>query len=198
MANWDTAGHRVRGRKGKRSEVGIHNKDRLLGRRILGVWTAPGRRRSTTGGERPCVEFLVELSGRYERRVAELEGRLRRLEEQLRRDSRNSSSPPSQDPPKTRTDLTRCSTASPRSKLGSKLGASVCSSPKQGRTVRPTAMSSGGTPGLSGTVAWRASWLSSESTPGIRVTESAATRERERFSGSRWRGDNRELAGGSP
>jgi transposase len=55
-------------------------------------------------GRDACVESLVELSGRYERRVAELGERLRRLEEQLRKDSRNSSSPPSQDPPKTRAE----------------------------------------------------------------------------------------------
>jgi len=55
-------------------------------------------------GREACVEFLVELSTRYERQVAQLEERIRRLEEQLRRDSRNSSSPPSQDPPKTRAE----------------------------------------------------------------------------------------------
>jgi transposase len=55
-------------------------------------------------GRDACAEFLIELSGRHERRVAELEERVRRLEEQLRRDSRNSSSPPSQDPPKTRAE----------------------------------------------------------------------------------------------
>ena len=56
------------------------------------------------GGREACVGFLVELSGRYERQVAQLEERIGRLEEQLRRDSRNSSSPPSQDPPKTRAE----------------------------------------------------------------------------------------------
>ena len=45
-----------------------------------------------------CVEFMLELAARVER----LEDRLRRLEEQARRDSRTSSVPPSQDPPKTR------------------------------------------------------------------------------------------------
>jgi transposase len=55
-------------------------------------------------GRERCVEFLVELSDRYERQVAGLEERIRRLEEQLRRDSRNSSSPPSQDPPKSRAE----------------------------------------------------------------------------------------------
>jgi len=55
-------------------------------------------------GREACVEFLVELSGRYERQVAVLEERIRRLEEQARKDSRNSSSPPSQDPPKTRAE----------------------------------------------------------------------------------------------
>jgi hypothetical protein len=46
------------------------------------------------------------------------------------------------------------------------------------RTVRPTAMSSGGTPRTLRTVAWRAAWLSSESALAIRVTKSRATRER--------------------
>lgn len=44
------------------------------------------------------MEFIVELAGR----VAQLEERLRRLEEQARQDSRTSSKPPSTDPPKTR------------------------------------------------------------------------------------------------
>jgi transposase len=55
-------------------------------------------------GRDGCVEFLVELSGRCERQVAGLEERIRRLEGQLRKDSRNSSSPPSGDPPKTRAE----------------------------------------------------------------------------------------------
>ena len=50
------------------------------------------------GGREVCVEFILELSARVER----FEDRLRRLEEQARRDSRTSSKPPSQDPPKTR------------------------------------------------------------------------------------------------
>ena len=49
-------------------------------------------------GREVCVEFLLELAGR----VAQLEERLRRLEEQARQDSRTSSRPPSSDPPKTR------------------------------------------------------------------------------------------------
>lgn len=49
-------------------------------------------------GREACVEFIVDLAGRVEL----LEDRLRRLEEQARRDSRTSSMPPSQDPPKTR------------------------------------------------------------------------------------------------
>jgi transposase len=49
-------------------------------------------------GREACVEFMLELAGRVERH----EDRLRRLEEQARRDSRTSSRPPSQDPPKTR------------------------------------------------------------------------------------------------
>src|SRR5229473_2929835 len=53
-------------------------------------------------GREACVEFLLELSGRYEREIARLEARLARLEEQARSSSRTSSKPPSQDPPKTR------------------------------------------------------------------------------------------------
>jgi transposase len=53
-------------------------------------------------GREACVEFLLELTSRYEREIARLEERVRRLEEQSRSDSRNSSQPPSQDPPKTR------------------------------------------------------------------------------------------------
>jgi transposase len=49
-------------------------------------------------GRQACVEFLIELSSRYERQVAQLEERIRRLEERLRKDSRNSSAPPSQEP----------------------------------------------------------------------------------------------------
>lgn len=49
-------------------------------------------------GREACVEFILELAARVE----QFEDRLRRLEEQTRRDSRTSSKPPSQDPPKTR------------------------------------------------------------------------------------------------
>jgi transposase len=49
-------------------------------------------------GREACVEFILDLASR----VGRLEDRLRRLEEQARRDSRTSSKPPSQDPPKTR------------------------------------------------------------------------------------------------
>jgi transposase len=49
-------------------------------------------------GRDVCVRFMLDLAARVE----ELEERLRRLEEQARRDSRTSSKPPSQDPPKTR------------------------------------------------------------------------------------------------
>ncbi len=49
-------------------------------------------------GRAACVEFILELAGRVEQH----EDRLRRLEEQSRRDSRTSSTPPSMDPPKTR------------------------------------------------------------------------------------------------
>jgi transposase len=49
-------------------------------------------------GREACVEVILDLAGRIEQH----EDRLRRLEEQARRDSRTSSTPPSMDPPKTR------------------------------------------------------------------------------------------------
>jgi transposase len=49
-------------------------------------------------GREACVEFILDLAGRF----AQHEDRLMRLEERARRDSRTSSKPPSQDPPKTR------------------------------------------------------------------------------------------------
>jgi len=49
-------------------------------------------------GREACVEFILDLAGRFEQH----EDRLKRLEEQARQDSRTSSKPPSQDPPKTR------------------------------------------------------------------------------------------------
>jgi transposase len=49
-------------------------------------------------GREACVEFILDLAGRF----AQHEDRLMRLEERARRDSRTSSRPPSQDPPKTR------------------------------------------------------------------------------------------------
>jgi transposase len=55
-------------------------------------------------GREACVEFLIGLSARYERQIAALEERVRRLEEQLRKNSSNSSTPPSQDPPKSRAE----------------------------------------------------------------------------------------------
>ncbi len=54
------------------------------------------------GGRDACVEFLLELTSGYDAQIARLEERIRRLEEQARRDSRTSSKPPSSDPPKTR------------------------------------------------------------------------------------------------
>jgi transposase len=50
-------------------------------------------------GREACVEFLVELTARYERQIARLEARIERLEEKLRENSRNSSLPPSTDSP---------------------------------------------------------------------------------------------------
>jgi hypothetical protein len=49
-------------------------------------------------GRVACVEFILDLVGRF----AQHEDRLKRLEEQARRDSRTSSKPPSADPPKSR------------------------------------------------------------------------------------------------
>jgi transposase len=46
-------------------------------------------------GREHCVDFILSLEARYQR----LEARVEKLEEQLRRSSRNSSLPPSQDPP---------------------------------------------------------------------------------------------------
>ena len=53
-------------------------------------------------GRDASVEFLLELTSGYDAQIARLEERIRRLEEQARRDSRTSSKPPSSDPPKTR------------------------------------------------------------------------------------------------
>jgi transposase len=50
-------------------------------------------------GREACVEFLVELTARYERQVTRLEARIERLEEKLRENSQNSSQPPSADSP---------------------------------------------------------------------------------------------------
>jgi hypothetical protein len=49
-------------------------------------------------GREACVEFILDLANRF----AQHEDRLKRLEAQLRQDSRTSSKPPSSDPPKTR------------------------------------------------------------------------------------------------
>jgi Family of unknown function (DUF6444) len=49
-------------------------------------------------GRDVCVQFILDLASRVE----QLEDRLRRLEEQSRQSSRNSSLPPSRDPPTTR------------------------------------------------------------------------------------------------
>jgi transposase len=56
-------------------------------------------------GRERCVDFILELAVSVERLTVAgelLEERIRRLEEQVRRDSRTSSKPPSQDPPKSR------------------------------------------------------------------------------------------------
>jgi hypothetical protein len=56
-------------------------------------------------GREPCVAFIVGLAASVERLSAAgelLEDRVRRLETEARRDSRTGSTPPSQDPPKTR------------------------------------------------------------------------------------------------
>jgi transposase len=51
-------------------------------------------------GREACVDFILKLAGRVEQH----DDRLRRLEEQVRQDSRTSSRPPSMDPPKTRAE----------------------------------------------------------------------------------------------
>jgi hypothetical protein len=53
---------------------------------------------SYDSGRDGCVEFIVDLADGFVLR----EGRLKRLEEQARQDSRASSKPPLMDPPKTR------------------------------------------------------------------------------------------------
>lgn len=53
-------------------------------------------------GREACVEFLVELTARYERQIVRLEARIERLEERVRENSSNSSLPPSADPPASR------------------------------------------------------------------------------------------------
>ena len=60
-------------------------------------------------GREACVDFMLELTQRFEelaerseRELGRLQARIERLEEQLRQNSRNSSKPPSSDPPKTR------------------------------------------------------------------------------------------------
>jgi transposase len=65
-------------------------------------------------GRERCVEVVLGLAGS----VMRLEERVAGLEEQLRRDSRNSSSPPSQDPPRTRAE--RRAEARKRAKAWSK------------------------------------------------------------------------------
>lgn len=56
-------------------------------------------------GEERCVEFILELAGGLDRIVAgnaRLEERIRKLEQQIQQNSRNSSRPPSEDSPSTR------------------------------------------------------------------------------------------------
>jgi transposase len=58
-------------------------------------------------GREGCVEVVLELAASRDaliRRCERLEERVRRLEEQLRKDSGNSSRPPSQDPPRSRAE----------------------------------------------------------------------------------------------
>jgi transposase len=51
-------------------------------------------------GREACVQFILDLAAQ----VQQHGDRLKRLEEQARRDSRTSSTPPSQDPPRTRAE----------------------------------------------------------------------------------------------
>jgi transposase len=53
-------------------------------------------------GREACVEFLLELTARYEREIGFLNERVARVEELARESSRTGSKPPSSDPPKTR------------------------------------------------------------------------------------------------
>ena len=58
-------------------------------------------------GRERCVEFILELAQGLERLIAanaRLEERVRRLEEELRKNSGNSSTPPSADPPRSRAE----------------------------------------------------------------------------------------------
>ena len=58
-------------------------------------------------GRERCVEFILELSQALERLTvanARLEQRVSRLEEELRKNSSNSSTPPSADPPRSRAE----------------------------------------------------------------------------------------------
>ena len=68
----------------------------------LGVMDRDEAEAVCDAGREACVEFLLELRSGYDAQIAWLEERIRRLEEQARRDSRTSSRPPSSDPPKTR------------------------------------------------------------------------------------------------
>jgi transposase len=60
-------------------------------------------------GREACVQFMLDMSQRFEelaerseRQIGRLQARVERLEEELRKNSRNSSKPPSSDSPKTR------------------------------------------------------------------------------------------------
>jgi hypothetical protein len=76
----------------------------LLLSNLLDVERAEAEAIYDSGRER-CVDLIVELARALEQLTAgnaRLDERVRRLEEQGRADSRNSSTPPSQDPPKSR------------------------------------------------------------------------------------------------
>jgi transposase len=89
-------------------------------------------------GREACVGFLLELTSVYDAQIARLEERIRRLEEQARRDSRTSSKPPSSDPPKTRQQRRAEARAKAKELLrGERKAGGQPGHPGAGRELRP-------------------------------------------------------------
>jgi transposase len=89
-------------------------------------------------GREACVGFLLELTSGYDAQIARLEERIRRLEEQARRDSRTSSKPPSSDPPKTRQQRRAEARAKAKELLrGERKAGGQPGHPGAGRELRP-------------------------------------------------------------